>query len=549
VNCAAETHDRLEKSLGERLVKAADQAISVAQEQPSMWQRGLTHPDRIAVIEPDGWERTYRDLTVRINQWSNLILDRGIGRGDRVALMAPNSFEWLAIAGACLQIGVFLVPVNFHLNADEAAYIVSDSASAILIVDERLADVGGDLAVRMSLAETALVALGDIDGFQSHEALLAGMSHERPISRLAAGEKMYYTSGTTGRPKGVVRPLPNVENVDLAAVESAHALFVKTGRDPDPDGVVLVPGPLYHGAPLGSALGALQLGQAVVLMDKWTPERFLELVALHRVTATTMVPTMFERLIKLPETVRGGFDVSSLKSVSHAGAPCAPGTKRAMIEWLGPILNEYYASTEGPGTSVTSAEWLERPGTVGRPANPGGVRILALDEDCLLGAHEIGRVFLELTRPFEYLGDAEKTAATVVDGYFTVGDIGCLDDDGYLFLCDRAADTIISGGVNIYPAEIEAALSTHPLVQDVAVIGVPNEEWGEEIKAVVQLRDGAGGSGDLADQLIALARQHLSRFKVPRSVDFVQQLPRAENGKLYKRQLREKYWPDGARKI
>ncbi|MCX4095638.1 AMP-binding protein [Nocardia sp. alder85J] len=513
----------------------------------SMWQRGSFEPERRAVVEPDGKVFTYGDLQQRINQWSNAILEVGVPPGARVALASPNCFEWLAVVGACLQIGVRCVPVNFHLTGEEIAYIVSDSAAAMLIVHQELAEVGSHVAEVSGLSGNALVAIGEMDGYSAHEELLAAQSKDRP-HRLMPGEKMYYTSGTTGRPKGVLRPMPTADDVDTAAVAAAKKLFADTGRFPDGSGAVLVPGPLYHGAPLGSAVGALHLGQTVVLMGKWTPEGFLDSVSRYRVTSTTMVPTMFERLLKLPEDVRKSYDVSSLQSVTHAGAPCAPGTKRAMIEWLGPILNEYYAASEGGGTRVTSEEWLQRPGTVGRPTTTGGIRILD-DEGTVLPPNEPGRVFMKLNRPFEYLGDKDKTASAISDGYFTVGDIGYVDDDGYLFLCDRSADTIISGGVNIYPAEIEAALSSHPLVHDVAVIGVPNAEWGEEVKAVVQLRDGIAGDEQVGQELIDYVRDRVARFKVPRSIDFVEALPRAENGKLYKRRIRDGYWQNRDRSI
>jgi long-chain acyl-CoA synthetase len=520
-----------------------------AERAASMWRRGDFEPDRCAVVDPAENKFTYRDLQRRINRWSNLILDVGVGHGERVALAAPNGFEWLAVMGACLQLGVLLVPVNFHLTADEITYIVQDSGARMFVADESLAQTAVHVAAAAQVPERGLIAIGRIDGFRSHEELLAGQTDERPVGRLAPGEKMYYTSGTTGRPKGVLRVMPPAdEDVDEGAVRGAKALFSRTGRQAYDDGVILVPGPLYHGSPLGSALGGLHLGQTVVVMGKWNPERFLQLVARYRVTLAAMVPTMFEQLLKLPPEVRQAYDMSSLRSITHAGAPCSPGTKRAMIDWLGPILNEYYSSSEGGGTSVTSQEWLERPGTVGKATTEGGVRILA-DDNTVLPAGEIGRVFMRLNRPFEYLGDVAKSDAAKVDGFFTVGDIGYLDDDGYLFLCDRSANTIIAGGVNIYPAEIEAALIRHPLVSDVAVIGVPNAEWGEEVKAVVQLVPGVTGDARLADELIAHAREQVAKFKVPRSVDFVDELPRLDNGKLYKRRIRDQYWQGNDRRI
>jgi long-chain acyl-CoA synthetase len=308
-------------------------------------------------------------------------------------------------------------------------------------------------------------------------------------------------------------------------------------------------GPFYHALPIAGVVNALDTGGVVAVMDKWTPEGFLELVERHRVTHATVVPTMFHRLLALPEGVRAQADVSSLQAVNHAGAPCPVDVKRRMIEWWGPIITESYSSTEGAGTSVTSDEWLRRPGTVGRPSP--GVVIKILNEDgseCPPG--EQGLVYMTPSLwEFEYHHDEEKTRAARRQDMFTVGDIGYLDDGGYLFLCDRQADTIISGGVNIYPAEVEATLLQHPAVRDVAVIGVPNAEWGEEVRAVVELHEPVQGTPDLEGELIGFCGDHIARFKCPRAVDFVDTLERDPNGKLRKGALRARYWPQEGRRI
>jgi long-chain acyl-CoA synthetase len=340
--------------------------------------------------------------------------------------------------------------------------------------------------------------------------------------------------------------LPDADPDTAAALSSMLAsLFeVEAGT-----GVHLAAGPLYHAAPLAFGTGALHMGQGVVLMDKWSPERTLELIEKYRVTTSHMVPTMFHRLLALPDEVKARYDTSSLRNVIHAAAPCPVDVKRKMIEWWGPVIYEYYAATEGGGTYVTSPEWLDHPGTVGR-AFPGATIKILDDEgdECPPGTS--GTVYMgSAIGGFEYYKDPEKTANARRGDLFTVGDVGSLDADGWLFLNDRQADMIISGGVNIYPTEIEAALLTHPQVGDAAVFGVPNEEWGEEVKAVVEPAEGVTPSEELAEELLAHCRSRLAGYKVPRSLDFRDELPRYPTGKLYKRLLRDEYWQRHERKI
>jgi long-chain acyl-CoA synthetase len=378
---------------------------------------------------------------------------------------------------------------------------------------------------------------GEVSGFESYDEAI-GAEDGTDIGDPTLGTQMLYTSGTTGRPKGVRRP--------AGGPASALAAVNLCGYEEDYEHSVdahLCTGPLYHAAPLAFSVALpLLYGVPIVVMEQWDPAETLRLIETHGITHTHMVPTMFHRLLALPDDVRAKYDISSLRSVIHGAAPCPVTVKQRIIDWWGPIVVEYYAATEGVGTLVDSPTWLTHPGTVGRPMAPELVKV-ADDEGTALAPGQIGLVFLRAaaSTKFDYFGDAEKTAGAYRGDYFTLGDMGYMDEEGFLYLTDRSTNLIISGGVNIYPAEIDAVLLQHRAVGDVATIGVPDDEWGEVVKAVVQPASGVEPTDALGAELLEFCREHLAHFKCPRSIDFTPQLPREDTGKIYKRLLRERY--------
>jgi long-chain acyl-CoA synthetase len=500
----------------------------------SLWA-GM-QPDVIAVESPHG-RRTYAELNARANQIARMLRAGGLREGDSVALLCANRPEFVEVLQATGRSGLRLTPINWHVTADEAAYVVADCGAKAFFADARFADVAA-AATRDSQPDLLLAIGGAIEGFSDYEAEIAEHVGD-DIDNPSMGTTMLYTSGTTGRPKGVHREAR--ANTNAGATALLEKLRAASGFQAGKD-VTLVTGPLYHAAPLAFALSLpLAYGTTVVLMDGWDAEETLRLVEDYGVTHTHMVPTMFHRLLSLPADVRSKYDVSSLRLIWHGAAPCPVPVKKALIDWVGPIVWEYYGATEGLTTVVTSEEWLAKPGTVGRP-EPG--QIVVFDDDGNASPAGVpGTLYIKAPDEgrFAYYGDDEKTSKAYRGDYYTLGDVGYLDEDGWLFLTDRSTNLIISGGVNIYPAEVEAVLIAHHAVGDVAVIGVPNEEWGEEVKAVVELQPGHEASSELAHELITFARGNLAGYKVPRSVDFVARLPREDNGKLYKRALREQY--------
>jgi long-chain acyl-CoA synthetase len=487
---------------------------------------------------------SYGELEAASNRLAHFFRNVGLGVGDRIALMLHNHPRYFEICWAAQRAGIVYTAISSRLTAGEAAYIVDDCGAQLFISSIALAEQSAALRAHMPKVHTRLMLDGTIDGYQAFEDAVAGLA-PTPVADQCAGGDMLYSSGTTGRPKGVFVP---PESSDIAFVSS----LLKVCMGPfgmGEDTVYLSPGPLYHAAPLRFAMSVMRLGGTVVVMEHFDAVQFLALVEEHRITHTQVVPTMFVRLLKLPDAQRLACDLSSLRCAIHAAAPCPVPVKRQMIDWWGPIVWEYYAGTEGMGmTLVNSPQWLAHEGTVGRAVV--GVVHICDDNGEELPIGETGGVYFSDGKAFEYHNDPEKTAAARnAQGWTTLGDIGHMDAEGYLYLTDRKAHVIISGGVNIYPQEAENLLVTHPKVLDVAVFGVPNDEFGEEVKAVVQPRDMAEAGPALERELLAFCRAQLSAIKCPRSIDFMAELPRHPTGKLYKRLLRARYWAGHAGKL
>jgi long-chain acyl-CoA synthetase len=491
-------------------------------------------PDLMCVVS-DAGDRTFGELNAHANQLVRVLRARGLVAGDAVALMCSNRPEFVETYAATMRAGFRLTAINWHLQADEAGYIVRDCEAKAFLADARAAEVAAAAAEGLPASVLRVAIGGSIPGFQPYEALLAEHAPE-DIDDPVFGSTMLYTSGTTGRPKGVTRP--------RAAQQPTVVMRGVTAPMKSGESVALCTGPLYHAAPFAYNLAQpLHRGVGTVLMDRWDAEQTLRLVERHRVTHTHMVATMFHRMLALPDEVRRGYDLSSLQLVIHGAAPTPVHVKQAMMEWIGPVLFEYYAGTEGGGTSISAEDWLARPGSVGRPIQGRVLEILD-DEGRALPPGEVGRVFFHAPEAggFEYYKDPEKTASAYDGNRFTLGDHGYVDEEGYLFLTGRTSEVIISGGVNIYPAEVDAVLLMHPDVVDAAAVGVPNDEFGEEVKAVVVPSPARRGDAGLEQELIAFCREHLAHFKCPRSVDFVAELPRSDAGKIYRRRVREPYW-------
>ena len=511
-----------------------------------IWRLAEADPERLALVGPDGTERTAGQLLATANQVANGLRALGLTTGDTVALLLPNSIELIEIYLGALQVGLYVTPINFHLVGPEVAYILTDTEAKAFIASDRFAEVAVNAVTEAGFPADASFSAGTIAGFRPIAELTNGQPTTAPAGR-TTGAAMHYTSGTTGRPKGVKRGLFEIDPSDMGELMTMlPGLFGVGARDGH---VHLTVSPLYHTAVLMWTGCALHLGHTVVVMDKWTGEETLRLIDTYKVTYSHMVPTQFVRLLDLPEQTRANYDVSSLRNMIHGAAPCPQEVKHKMIDWWGDTIQEYYAATEGGGTIITAKEWQAKPGSVGLPWPGSEIRIYD-DEANQLGVGQVGTVYMSLAlSDFEYKGDSAKTKANRIDNFFTVGDLGELDADGYLFLRDRKSDMIISGGVNIYPAEIEGELINHPKVADVAVFGIPNADWGEEIKAVVQLHPTESPSPETAAEILEWAATRMAKFKLPRTVDFTEELPREPNGKLIKRKLRDPYWADSATQI
>ncbi len=448
------------------------------------WRRAQEDPGWIAVVDPDGTEHTAGDLLGRVNQLTHALRARGLKPGDGIASLLPNGSAPVELYLAALQAGWYLTPINWHFTAPEAAYIAADCGAQAFFVHEQFAQLGIDTADQAGIPADARFSFGAVDGFTDVRDLRAGQPDTLPEER-TAGTTMHYTSGTTGRPKGVRRNLIGLDPDDAAALLSAGLLGIFGITEGQPN-AHLVSSPNYHTAVTAFGGAALQIGHTLVCMDGFDAETALEKVQRYRVTNSHMVPTHFKRMLSLPEEVKAKYDLSSMRWLIHAAAPCPIGIKQEMLDWWGTCVWEYYAATEGGGTVASPQDWLAHPGTVGVPW-PTSEVLIADEQGNAQAAGVPGTIYMKMGfAEFEYHGDKAKTEANRLRGYFTVGDIGYLSEDGFLFLCDRKSDMIISGGANIYPAEIEAEIIMNPKVADVAVFGIPDDEWGEQIKAVVQ---------------------------------------------------------------
>ena len=500
-------------------------------------------PNDIALVTEDK-EYTFHQFNGRINQLARALRSYNLGEGDSAALICTNRAEFLEAMFATVRTGIRITPINWHLTAKEMNYIIQNCEAKAIIGDAALAKKLQEVAEEFPQIKAKLCVGGNIEGFNSYNDAIARQETSN-IDAPCIGGQMLYTSGTTGFPKGVYRKPGAAARAGQEHL--AKAFDFKPGKD-----FSSITGPLYHAAPLAfTCTLPLNMGMGVLIMEQWDSEQFLANVDRHKITHTHLVPIMFHRLLALPEDVKAKYDLSSLRFVIHGAAPCPVHVKQSFMDWVGPIVWEYYAATEGIGTMVPPQMWLKKPGTVGNPTL-GALKIVGEDGN-EVPTGKIGTVYLKAPEQgkFQYFKDDGKTDKAYRFGgeFFTLGDMGYVDEDGYLFLADRSADLIISGGVNIYPAEVDSVLLNHPAVADVATIGIPNSEWGEEVCSVVMLKNNDQANDEMSAQLIAFCLKDLAKFKCPRKIDFVDQLPRYDTGKIIRRQVREKYWQDVDKKI
>jgi acyl-CoA synthetase (AMP-forming)/AMP-acid ligase II len=509
-----------------------------------------SQPDKPAlVMAGSGFTQTFAELDAAANRLSRLLRSVGVEPGDHVAICMENHDRYFEVVWGCHYAGAVYTACSSRLTSSELQYVVNDCAAKVFITSKYKADQAAEIIAETPDVAVRLMLDGTIDGHESYEQAVAAQLPEPLDGERVAGMDMLYSSGTTGRPKGVTRPF---EAFPLETTPGSVAPILQMLFGAANDSVYLSPAPFYHAAPLRFSMAAQTLGATVVAMEHFDAEQYLSLIERYHATVTQAVPTMFVRLLKLDPEVRNAYDVSSMRCVIHAAAPCPIPVKQQMIEWFGPVLHEYYAGTEGNGFVYCNSEmWLSHPGTVGTPIN---CVVHICDEDGEeLPRGEPGTVYFEGGATFEYHNDAEKTSSSRHPmGWSTLGDVGYLDDDNFLYLTDRKAFMIISGGVNLYPQEIENALVMHPKVVDVAVFGVPNDDFGEEVKAVVQpvsMPPTSEAEASLAKELMAYCRSQLADLKCPRSIDFREELPRHPTGKLYKRLLKDEYWSAAGRAI
>ena len=503
----------------------------------SVWAE--VQPDKACVIDPDGRVRSFAEVNANANRLVRRLRQAGLTAGDSVAVLASNRGEFVEILLATMRGGFRITPINWHLGTDEIAYILNDCEAKAAFCEARVATSAPASALAPDLVLKIAIG-GAINGFEDYDAALSGLDGaDIPDPQL--GNQMLYTSGTTGRPKGVFRAVPGV---------IPQAMYTLRGYGPDT--VQMCAGPAYHAAPLVfDVRTALAAGCPLVFIDKWDSEHVLRTIAERKVTHMHLVPIMFQRLLALSAEVKARHDIDHVTYIVHGAAPCPPEVKQAMIDWFGPVLNEYYAGSEGgAGFMIDSHEWLRKPGSVGKRPELLGSKILD-DQGQECPANVAGTIYHQLPPggAFTYYKDEKKTQASRVGDYFTMGDVGYFDDDGYLFLTGRSAETIIAGGVNIYPQEVDNELIKHDAVADSATVGIPHDEWGEQVKAVILLKPGYAPSEQLAQEILNFGRASLAAFKVPRSLDFVTDLPRSEAGKIQRNKVRAPYWEGRARQI
>ena len=517
-------------------VVLSDEISQAAQQGMLIAYHAERQPDAMAILSDYG-NRTFAELNANANRLARFMADQGIGSGDSIAVVVKNKPEFIEALWAATRAGIRFTPINFHLKGEEIGYIVDNCEAKALIADADLGDAAAEAPSHAPNAKVKLAVGGEISGFDDYTTAIADQDPSN-IDNPTMGARMLYTSGTTGRPKGVFRKERPVDVPVWGDQPSAYT----PGKD-----LELLTGPAYHAAPLLiNIIQPMVSGVGIVMMDKWEPEETLRLIQEHKITHTHMVATMFHRLLQLPEETKAKYDVSSMKFLIHGAAPCPVHVKQSMIEWFGPIIWEYYAATEGGGGFlIGSEEWLTKPGTVGCPGPEFDNKILD-DDGNEVATGEVGTIYMRAPAQgrFEYYKDTDKTSGSYRGDYFTLGDMGYFDEDGYLFLTGRSAELIISGGVNIYPQEVDSELLKHPSVLDVCTVGVPNEEWGEEVRSVIQLQPELTPSDALSEELITWARDRLAAFKCPRKIDYVDELPRSAAGKIQRKVVRAPYWED-----
>ncbi len=495
-------------------------------------------PNRIAYhLVPSGYQVTWQELELRSRKCAAALISAGLTPGDTIAVFLENHPYYFEILNAAHRIGLYYATISRHLKKEEVQYIIDDSdAKALFCSSQTIEQV--DVEQLLASNMTCITMDGYLDGFFNYDDWINAYSDDTTLPETPEGTDFCYSSGTTGRPKGIKRPLETANKFFRVGQADRNAWKAFTS-----DTVYLSTAPFYHTAPVRWNMAVLRNGGSCVMMEKFDPADALQAIERYKVTHSQWVPTMFIRMLRLPESERKKYDISSLRYAVHAAAPCPAEIKQAMIDWWGPILYEFYSGTELVGrTSLNSEEWLSHKGSVGYPEF-GKVHIVD-DQGNELPPYKTGIIYFSGGGSFQYHKDPEKTRSAYNDrGWATYGDIGYVDNDGFLYLTDRLSNTIVSGGVNIYPQEAENRLTLHPAVADVAVFGVPDEEFGESVKAVVLLRDPTQAGEDMEKQLIAFCRQEISHIKCPRTVDFTTDMPRTETGKLLKREIKQRYWP------